>query len=722
MGECFPATVALVIALCALELQAKTEVGSFPMGDVPGVILEAKTGRQVPLNLLESRHSRNPGEASLIRLKKAHHQRFVGIDRDTRDDLLWTLKHVDDNAEYYLDAGAAEDTLAVVFSPSAPCVVSEVYMQWHTTGTIQAFAADYSENARIISPQGECSSIDSGSFWGTPIGTHRTPLTENVINSVVSDWSSQIDVGGSFVVGDSTNLSVAPSFVIAVVKQGEHPMPFADATDDQGNLTYTWFGGPWRNGFWGCYSPQVDLMMLVKITYPFGEHPPLVQSLSVANNTYNTTGPFTIVADLYGRVVGGIGIDESDSIKFHWSVNQVETTGSMTPWYVLPDGNGTYSYDITGNFDTGDEIEYWITSQGDLPNESIHLSFEIKEPVHPGAELLIVADNASDQQVQADLYRRVADNIGVEYEFWDTSVEKGIDSSVINAGWSNIIVYGWGTEIVPAVEGEHDPGFADFLDYGGRLVLTDQDVFFSHGLAPDLQFEAGDFAHDYFGLAAATNDPTNGGEISVADTVLYGIAGTDIDMDFMNTPLVLNHTLYGTANWADYLVPGDALPLFQGASDSMIYGVVYNAGSFKTAFLGFMPDAAVAPAPQADFAYEQFETLLTGIAHWMGMTTDVDRTAPVPTEFKLIRNYPNPFNPTTTIEYQITEASQVQLGVYDMHGSLVRMLVNTSHAPGYYGVQWNGTKAGGEPAAAGLYFAQFQTGEGSSALKLVLLK
>ncbi len=659
----------------------------------------------------------------MIRLKKAPHQRFVGIDDVHRDDLLWTLQHVDDNAEYYLSSGAAGDTFAVVFTAAVAGIVSEVYMQWYTSGTVQAFGANYNDSARAISPEGECSTIDSGSFSGTPIGALRTPITTNIIEGYSANWSSQLDIGGTFLVFDSTDAYSPAQFVIGVVKSAVDPKPLADATDDQGYLTYTWFGGPSTGGNWRPYSPQVDLMMLVKIAYVWGGHAPIVNSMSVLSNTYNTAGPFTVVAEIFDEAVQGVGIDDSDSIVFHWTVNELETVGRPVPFNVDQYGNGLFSYEISGPFDVGDEIEYWI-STGDsiMVGESMHLRFEIKEPIHPDAELLIVADQASDEQVAADLYRQAADNIGLDYEFWDTSTEKGIDASVIQAGWSNILVYGWTTDVVPVIEGESDPGFADFLNNGGHLVLADQDLFFSHGLAQDIQFEAGDFAHDYFGLTSATNDPTNGGEVSVADTVLFGIADTDIDMDFMYTPLVLNHALYGTSNWGDYLVPGNALPLFQGASDSLIYGVAYDEGSFKTAFLGFMPDAAVNPSQEADFAYVQFETLLTGIAHWMGMTTDVDRTVTVPSEFKLIKNYPNPFNPTTTIEYQISEASIVQIGIYDMNGSLVQRLVDTPHAPGHYGIQWNGTKTGGEPVAAGLYFVQFRTSEGSSALKLVLLK
>ena len=714
-------TIFLVLIIMALDIYAKTEVKAIPFQDTPFQILDSRTGRQVPLNLLESKTSKDPSKTTLLRIKGSHKQHSRALS-SRRDDLLWTLQHVDDNAEYWLGSGAADDTFAVVFTPAAPTVVSEVYMQWHTPGSFRAFAADYSEDARMVSPLGECSNIDTGSFSGSPIGTHRTPITANVIENAVSDWSSQVDIGGTFVVFDSSDLGSVPSFVIAIIKDGEHPLPLADYTADRGFLTYTWFGGPWRNGLWGNYSAQVDLMMLVKVAYPYGGHAPIVNRMSVVSNTYNTTGPFTVIADLYGEVIDGLGIHESDSIKFHWTVNNVETIGRMTPLDILPDGNGSYTYDITGLFQSGDVIEYWITAQRDLPSESLHISFEIKEPEHPLADLLLVADNASDEQVIAGLYRRAVDDLGVEYEFWDTSIEKGIDGSVINQGWSNIIVYGWGTDIVPVIEGESDPGFADFLNNGGSLVLADQDLFFSHGLAAELQFDAGDFAYDYLGLESATNDPVNIEEVSSADTSFYGVAGSLIDINFTNTPLVLKHSLYGTSSWADYLIPGNAATLFRGVHDSLTYGVEYETPLFSTAFFSFMPDAAIDESSNDEVTYGQFEVFMEGVINWLGIPTDIVETPYQPQDFTLVETYPNPFNPSTTIAYDLPERTEVSLVIYDIAGREVLTLISKTQTRGSYKVSWDGTNRRGHEVNSGVYLLVLKTTEQRSTKKLTLLK
>jgi len=488
---------------------------------------------------------------------------------------------------------------------------------------VNAFGADYSAAAAAIAPDGMCSDIARGSFDGTPIGELRTTITPNTIEAYTDNWSLPLDIGGTFVVGDSTDLSNVPPFVIAFVKGGDTPNPLADATDDQGGLSYTWFGGPWTDGLWGRYSSVIDVMMLVKVTYPWGA-PIAVNALTQANNTFNTTGPFTIIADLFDDVQNGVAIDGTDEILFHWSLNGGEpTSGALTAANVLPDGNGEYAYDIAGSFAPGDFIEYWVTAVDNdgLPSESIHLGFEIKEPAQPDADLLIIYDSNNDSQLDNALFENVAFDLGIVFEYWNTSAEQGIDASIVNAGWSNIVVYGWGTSNVPAVAGEYDPGFKEFLDAGGNLILADQDWYFGHGLPAELTFAAGDFAYDYFGIGSGSNDPVDENGDAAGDTAFYGIGGTAMDLPFAAAPMVLDHGIYGTSNWADPVVPSTATTIFSGATDGLSYGVAYESGVFKTAYFGFIVDAAVDTTAEGDFVYDQFADFFTGALSWMGVST-----------------------------------------------------------------------------------------------------
>ncbi|MCF7797475.1 MAG: T9SS type A sorting domain-containing protein [Lentisphaeria bacterium] len=608
----------LTISMVVPAAFAKKAVTDNPVANDNRVQVLTPSGKQVPQN--QVRVLRQAADDLEVVPVKTPRNQPTGAAEVTREDQLWTLKHVDDNAEYYLGSGAAGDTFAIVFTPAAPAVVKEVYAQWYTPGNANVFGADYSAEAAAVSPDGECSAIARGE-GPSPIGTMRTTITPNTIEEYVADWSAPLDIGGEFIVGDSMDLANVPPFVIAFVKGGDTPQPLADATDDQGNLTYTWFGGPWTDGLWGRYSGAIDVSMLVKVTYPWGA-PIAVQSMNQMNNTYNTTGPFTIEADLFDDVGdNNMAIDENDEIVFHWTVNGVsETTGSLTASETGADGNGIYTYDIAGTFAVGDVIEYWITSVDNdgLEAESVHLSFTIKEAANPDADLLIVADSENDTQAAADLYRTVADEAGLVYEYWNTSENAGIDASIIDAGWSNIIVYGWGNKTVPPVATEADPGYADFMDAGGNLVLIDQDWYYGHGLPANPTFAAGDLAYDYFGIGSGVNDPEG------PDTVFVGLGVTDMDTPFAAEPLTLNPWIYwgnSSSNWGDQLTPASGSLIFAGANDGSGYGVAYDGGTFKAAYIGFQADAAVDTAADGSLTYDQFDTFLNGVFDWMGITS-----------------------------------------------------------------------------------------------------
>ena len=94
----------------------------------------------------------------------------------------------------------------------------------------------------------------------------------------------------------------------------------------------------------------------------------------------------------------------------------------------------------------------------------------------------------------------------------------------------------------------------------------------------------------------------------------------------------------------------------------------------------------------------------------------------IPEQFALHHNYPNPFNPVTTIQYDIPIDAEVLLVVYDILGRHVMTLVNTSQTAGYKSIKWNGTNDHGQLVSAGMYFYHLQAGKFSKVRKMVLLK
>ena len=93
----------------------------------------------------------------------------------------------------------------------------------------------------------------------------------------------------------------------------------------------------------------------------------------------------------------------------------------------------------------------------------------------------------------------------------------------------------------------------------------------------------------------------------------------------------------------------------------------------------------------------------------------------------LLANYPNPFNPETWIPYQLSKASDVQIGIYDARGTLVRQFTIGHQPAGLYqsrsrAMYWDGTNALGESVASGVYFYTLRTDDFSATRKMLILK
>jgi len=94
----------------------------------------------------------------------------------------------------------------------------------------------------------------------------------------------------------------------------------------------------------------------------------------------------------------------------------------------------------------------------------------------------------------------------------------------------------------------------------------------------------------------------------------------------------------------------------------------------------------------------------------------------IPLKFQLHNAYPNPFNPVTTLRYDLPENSVVNIVVFDMMGREVRALINQTQNAGHQSVVWDATNDYGKPVSAGLYLYKIQAGEYVSTKKMVLLK
>lgn len=99
------------------------------------------------------------------------------------------------------------------------------------------------------------------------------------------------------------------------------------------------------------------------------------------------------------------------------------------------------------------------------------------------------------------------------------------------------------------------------------------------------------------------------------------------------------------------------------------------------------------------------------------VTGNISNLNEIPTEFKLYDNFPNPFNPSTSIKYDIPSKSLVKLTVYDVTGKLLETLVNENLEPGRYEALWNGANY-----ASGVYFTRIEAGSYKNIIKMIMIK
>jgi len=127
-------------------------------------------------------------------------------------------------------------------------------------------------------------------------------------------------------------------------------------------------------------------------------------------------------------------------------------------------------------------------------------------------------------------------------------------------------------------------------------------------------------------------------------------------------------------------------------------------------------------------AYDQTATDNSSVTIWVDditVVTDMDvdpQLNVLPGKFALYPNYPNPFNPATTIRYELPKVSKVQLVIYDIYGREVVTLVNKTMSAGPHFVRWKGTDGYGRDLASGVYICRFRAGDFTSSRKLLLIK
>jgi len=189
-----------------------------------------------------------------------------------------------------------------------------------------------------------------------------------------------------------------------------------------------------------------------------------------------------------------------------------------------------------------------------------------------------------------------------------------------------------------------------------------------------------------------------------------------------------------TANFNNYesrLVSIENISFVNSAIDTFAVGTVYqlsdgtNSFNFRTSFYdadyigGFLPTGQVTiaciPHERTDGQFVASRNL-ADLSYTSNNNIVVEKTR------MLQGNYPNPFNPTTTIAYQMSKSEPVTITVYNLKGQKVRTLVNEVKTAGNHTVVWNGMDQNGKSVASGIYYYKLSTNNHTEVRKAILMK
>jgi hypothetical protein len=150
---------------------------------------------------------------------------------------------------------------------------------------------------------------------------------------------------------------------------------------------------------------------------------------------------------------------------------------------------------------------------------------------------------------------------------------------------------------------------------------------------------------------------------------------------------------------------------------------VFDVDAFKTAEPGFyMSRFRFSTEPDLWFRGFAWDGEVEDYRLHIDFSSRIAAAGSIPKTFKLHKNYPNPFNPSTTIVYDLPERSEVEILIYNMTGQKVKHLIKRKQEPGSYQVRWRGTDSSGNRVSSGVYLCLFRAGKYRKVMKLIYIR
>lgn len=302
----------------------------------------------------------------------------------------------------------------------------------------------------------------------------------------------------------------------------------------------------------------------------------------------------------------------------------------------------------------------------------------------------------------------VDDDAGADYETWYKRMfgAAGILALVWNLEESGLpgldelskymgVCWFTGDDMETTLTPDEQQLLSVYLAGGGKLLLSGQNI------ARDLSRDSARFLSDVLKASYVSHQTQT--------SPVFGVEGDPVGNGLVG---IFDNTYPSANNQAGFTIiepVGDAVVSFQ-FSNGLAAGIRNEDSEHnsKLVFFSFAlegigsPDANTA----AQFVYQAIV--------WLIGSTDLSNPPAtlLPSDFVLNQNFPNPFNPRTTIRYAVPSPDYVRVIIYNTMGQKVKVIFEGEQSPGWHTLEWDGTDETGTQVTSGLYIMELRAGNG----------
>jgi hypothetical protein len=402
---------------------------------------------------------------------------------------------------------------------------------------------------------------------------------------------------------------------------------------------------------------------------------------------------------IYVNNDGNIGFENGDETCVCWDCEDGD--GQCAAKY-LAGGSGSGNDDsddpdfIIMNFDFNDIFTFIFG----FPIDGVDNPFMVSVFVDQG---IVLAQGLTPFGEEPDIFSSNADNF---------SNYVSVDTNNYMVTFNYLNLYNSNGSVVATLDGSIGPKMVELL----AGVETKLPSMFLEDIMENEEPTYMNFFEDSTGNEINTFEDIDGQEmIDTLDFYWYANADSLYIIDFEDYN-------YQEGDWDSYF--------YQQSADTLILGIKEYPCEDYSAYYGSMDDcvqmvADSMPLPMLS-GLENVNSFYMTMERKMTRVSTVSTTPnleTLPGKFALYPAYPNPFNPNTSISYELPTDGMVYLAIYDVMGRKVSTLVSSKiQRAGYHHVTWNATNNLGQSVAAGMYIYTIQSGKFRQTKKMILLK